>query len=314
MSEIPKHPDYKPEKVPLSKESGQETPPETIEKTSGTEGKEDPSSLDIAHEIAKQVISETQLQTITIPTQEYVAKHLPEYLREPSVVGNAYIDIAHVIFKTLERFGKFHIEGKENIPQQGPCLLVANHTRFFDETKISIAANRPVKIVGADMHFNSAIKRFFVKQLGVIEVPGTLSKLTKEEKIDLLKRAPKDAHDYYKHVIERDKKPLDRKKLTTFLETIVASLANGDPVVFFPEGLWTYEGHILREAYSGIEAITRRYKKQFGEDVPIIPIGITDQGLKIDKPMILSKEGTVHDVMKRIAELLPEEAHGFYKK
>ncbi len=243
----------------------------------------------------------------------YVKSHLPEHLKRPSVVAKFYAKATHVVLRFLEKIGRFNIEGREKIPAQGPCLMVANHTRFFDEGKLAAISGRAVKVIGADMHFDHPIKRFLMRKIGVIEVPATLSNLSREEKQSLMERVPKGARAYYQKVLDRDEKgTLERKALRAFLETTTASLVNGDAVAFFPEGLWLYEGHKLRKAYPGIEAIAKQYKKLTGKDLPIVPVGITDTAIKVAQPMALGKDQTVHDVMKEVARCLPETARGYY--
>ena len=243
----------------------------------------------------------------------YVKSHLPEHLKRPSVVAKFYAKATHVVLRFLEKIGRFNVEGREKIPAQGPCLLVANHTRFFDEGKLAAISGRAVKVIGADMHFDHPIKRFLMRKIGVIEVPATLSHLSREEKQSLMERVPKGARAYYQKVLDRDEKgTLERKALRAFLETTTASLVNGDAVAFFPEGLWLYEGHKLRKAYPGIEAIAKQYKKLTGKDLPIVPVGITDTAIKVAQPMALGKDQTVHDVMKEVARCLPETARGYY--
>ncbi|MBI2473458.1 1-acyl-sn-glycerol-3-phosphate acyltransferase [Candidatus Uhrbacteria bacterium] len=248
----------------------------------------------------------------TTSVQSYIKSHLPQHLKRPSIVAKFYTKATKLVLSFLEKFGRFKIEGRERIPAQGPCLLVANHTRFFDEGKLAAISGRSVKVIGADMHFDNPLKRFFMRKIGVIEVPATLSRLSQEEKRSLMERVPKEARAYYQKVIARDEKgTLERKALLAFLETTTAALAHGDVVVFFPEGLWTYEGHVLRQAYPGIEFIAKKFKQVTGQDLPIVPVGITDDGMKVAEPMVLEKDQTVHDVMKRVASCLPETARGY---
>ncbi|MEU7550901.1 lysophospholipid acyltransferase family protein [Streptomyces sp. NPDC044571] len=41
-----------------------------------------------------------------------------------------------------------HIEGAENVPATGPCIIAANHLSFSDHVFISLAVKRPVYFIG----------------------------------------------------------------------------------------------------------------------------------------------------------------------
>lgn len=242
----------------------------------------------------------------------FVEKHLPSYLQKQTILANSYITLAKIAVKFLERIGHYKVEGREHVPSSGPCLLVSNHSRVMDELKIATLVNRPARVVGADIHFNTGFKRWLMKKFGVIEVPGTLSLLSEDEKQEVLERAPQGEKRYYQKVINRDKQSFDQSALRRFLKTTVASLAHGEPVVFFPEGLWTFEGHAMHRAYPGIEVIARQFEKLTGEKLPIVPIGISDSGVRIGEAMTLESGKTVDDVMKHVASLLPEDERGYY--
>lgn len=271
----------------------------------------------------KKEIPETPAAVALPSAQEvraYVEKYIPATMRSVSALTSLHTMISRGMGEWWKRKPEgFAVEGKENIPQDGPMLVIANHYRFADETRIRAAMDRPTYVVAADIHFGgSPIKRWFLEKLGFLEVKSSLTNLSTEEKAQLLENVPPHERGYYEQVVKRDEKPgmADQRK---FIRQAVALLAKGEPVTVFPEGLWLFEEDHkpekkMRQAYSGIELIAREYKKVTGKELPILPVVITDGGVDIQPPMELGDGGTVHDVMKVIAAELPEEERGFYKE
>lgn len=252
----------------------------------------------------------------------YLEKNLPERFRETQFFAGAHQKVSSMIFRAFNTLGLFKIRGREHIPSTGECILVSNHTRFFDESKIFALLNRPAHILGADMHFGmSPIHRWFMNKIGAIEVRSTLGNLSEEEKNALLERTPKGARAYYQKVIDRDREPMNATAMRSHRETLqstIAVLLKGEPVILFPEGLWLYEGgkegEKMRKAYGGIEHIAREYRRLTGKELPIVPVGITKGSATAGESVVLGEGQSVHDVMRKIAELLPEDERGYYGK
>lgn len=247
----------------------------------------------------------------------YVARHLPERFRTSSAGGQLHQYIAKTIFGALEKLGVCRIEGREHVPSTGACVLMSNHTRFFDEARLLALLGRPAHILAADMHFDAnPLQKKFMELIGAIEVQSTLSHLSAEEKAELMERVPKGAKAYYQKVIDRDADAAKAKGIGAqrdMLRSTVAALIHGDPVIVFPEGLWLYEpGNTMRKAYSGIELIAREYRRVTGRDLPIIPTAITEGRVTAGEAVVLEPGQTVHDIMQKIAALLPEAERGYY--
>lgn len=274
--------------------------------------------LDTAEKVRERLLSEDT--AVTAPARgsvaTYLEKNLPERFREKQFFAGVHQMVSSMIFRAFETLGVFKIRGREHVPPAGECVLVSNHTRFFDESKLFALLNRPAHILGADMHFAAnPIQRWFMYAIGAIEVKSTLRNLSETEKAEVLQRAPGGAKAYYTKVIARDRKPLDRETLRAHresLQTTVAVLLKGEPVILFPEGLWLYEGGKMRKAYGGIEHIAQEYRRVTGKDLPIVPVGITKGSATAGKPVVLGEGQSVHDVMKKVAELLPENERGYY--
>jgi 1-acyl-sn-glycerol-3-phosphate acyltransferase len=136
---------------------------------------------------------------------------------------------------------RIQVEGRENIPPEGPGILLPKHQYWTDIPIVALAARRPVSYIAKQELFVYPGVRHFLGALGGI--------------------------------------PLDRvnpvKTLDSFrhLERI---LQDGEFVVLFPEG--TYYPHSMgRGKHRLIERILRFQEKkgwQGARPVPFIPMGI----------------------------------------
>lgn len=244
----------------------------------------------------------------------YVEEHLPAHLRNPSKVAAFYTSHNQKKLAAWEAQGKVRVEGREHVPPAGACLIVANHTRMEDEVRVMGIADRPVRVVAADVHFTGllGVKRAVVERLGFIEAHPTLGNLSTQEKEDLMNRLKPGDKPYYKAVIDRERDPKMLAKQKEFLRAVVAVLLKGEAVALFPEGLWLEEGNVMRKAYGGIELIAKEYERLTGETLPVVPVAITDDAIRVQRPTTMKEKPTVHDVMKGIAQLLPEKERGYY--
>lgn len=263
-----------------------------------------------------EAVSGTPPTTVEARVTAYVEKHLPEYLKHDHVAAKVHRAALRVYVDVQEALGMLSVEGREYVPADGPFLVVANHSRPSDDKRILGILRRPIHIATADFHFNmTPISRWLMKQLGEIEIRPSLSNLSPEEQRAIIPRlSNRMEQSYYEGVIaDGEKGKAALLKNMTFLRTTVATLLRREPVLFFPEGLWTYEGHVLRKAYPGLELVAREYRRLTGEDLPILPIGLDDRRVRIGETVSFTEEETTDSMMRRVATLLPEEARGYYK-
>ena len=102
---------------------------------------------------------------------------------------------------------KMHVLGVENIPNDGPVLLVGNHHSFIDWAILQMASPRPLRIASNKDHFEKWYLRAILKRLGMIRIPS------------------------------RDPSPA--------LKQINEALLNGEAVVIFPTGEVSKAPHIV---------------------------------------------------------------------
>ena len=112
------------------------------------------------------------------------------------------------------------ITGRENIPNQGPLLVVSNHLNMLDPPLLGLSLGRRVKFIAKEELFQSRIVGYLVGSLGAFPVS---------------RRRP-------------NKKTLSQA---------VQVLADGQALVIFPEGMRSRGGR-LRAAFPGAALIASR--------------------------------------------------------
>ena len=184
------------------------------------------------------------------------------------------------------------VVGRVNIPCHGGCIVVANHVNLLDSPILGVNLGRKVYFLAKEELFRSRFIGWLAETFGAFPVA---------------------------------KGRLDRKAGRKALYL----LGHGQAIIIFPEGKRSNDGKLGR-AYPGAALLAVK------SGVPIIPVGVSGTGqlkgklwflkrpkiiLNIGKPFTLSnfneklgKEEQaylIHDIMKRIAELLPPEYRGY---
>lgn len=126
------------------------------------------------------------------------------------------------------------VEGHENIPHDGPAVIICNHVTFIDWLVISASIRRPLRFVMHYEFFQMPIMNFFFKSAKVIPIAGA------KEDPEMMARA---------------------------FESIAATLADNEIVCIFPEGAITRNGE-LSPFRPGIEKVIAR------SPVPVIPMAL----------------------------------------
>jgi len=71
------------------------------------------------------------------------------------------------LFKLLTRW---QVKGKENVPKEGPVLVVANHLNLADPPLLGVSLNRKVFFMAKEELFRSSLGAYFVSGLGSFPV------------------------------------------------------------------------------------------------------------------------------------------------
>ena len=129
---------------------------------------------------------------------------------------------------------KLKIKGRSRIPQEGPCLLIANHVTLVDWLFLAAGTDRPVRFVMWHTFYNMPVLHFLFRDGGAIPIGS------------------KNSHP---EIFEKA------------FDSIHEALKNGEMVIIFPEGKLTRDGEIDRFR-KGVEAILER------DPVPVLPVAL----------------------------------------
>lgn len=152
----------------------------------------------------------------------FIYKLVPEFL------------MRFIIWMLIHTFYKVEKKGLENIPDEGPCVLVCNHVSFVDALVIGGSIQRPVRFVMDHRIFKVPVLNFVFRTAGTIPIASA-----KEDPV-MLEQA---------------------------YERIDAYLKDGEVVCIFPEGRITDNGDL----YPFKKGITRIIERT---PVPVIPMAL----------------------------------------
>jgi len=195
-----------------------------------------------------------------------------------------------ILFSLLTRC---EVKGRENIPEQGPLLIVANHLSLADPQLLGVTLDRPVRFMAKKQLFRFKPMAYFMRSLGAFPVyRGQLDR-----------QAMRQAY----HI-----------------------LAQGQALVMFPEGMRSRSNQ-LRPAFSGAALIASRsgapvlpvgiYGSEKTERLfwlfhrPRITVNIGRTFYLPSSRSRLTKQELAeltNTMMQYIAELLPQEYRGHY--
>src|SRR2546423_5502761 len=105
-----------------------------------------------------------------------MARWLREFPREPSKVCDAFRSVAAVVLRGwLKLYHRLKIDGRENLPADGSCVLVANHSSHLDTLCLLAALplrklNRTFPAAAAD-YFFASVTRMVVAVVVVHALP-----------------------------------------------------------------------------------------------------------------------------------------------
>ncbi|UVA77678.1 MFS transporter [Pandoraea commovens] len=152
----------------------------------------------------------------------YLYSLLPEFL------------IRFVMWLMLHTIYRIEVKGADQIPDEGPCVLVCNHVSFADAVVIGASIRRPVRFVMDHRIFKIPVLSWFFRTVGAIPI------------------AP--AHE-------------DAAGLERAYAQIAKALDAGDVVCIFPEGKLTASGD-LQVFRQGVQRIIER------SPVPVVPMAL----------------------------------------
>jgi 1-acyl-sn-glycerol-3-phosphate acyltransferase len=189
---------------------------------------------------------------------------------------------------------RWRVYGQENLPEEGPVLIVSNHMNFIDPPLLAASLPRKLTFMAKRELFESWMSRPIVQAFSFSISRGVPNKES--------------------------------------LRQAALTLQKGKPLVMFPEGKRSPNAQMM-EGFPGSSLIALR------AGVPVLPIGIAGSeklknffhvfkhshitvnvGQSFDLPEADSVPtrkqliAATDMIMHRIAELLPEEYQGVYRK
>ncbi len=199
--------------------------------------------------------------------------------------------LVRIFFTLLTRW---QVKGKENIPSQGPLLIVANHLNLADPPLLFISLSRKAAFMAKEELFRSRLSSYFMRSFSAFPV---------------------------------HRRQIDRQPLRQARQILTEGLA----LIMFPEGTRSHNAQ-LQPAFSG-SALIALHSGALILPVGIIgtekikgiawllqrPQITVNIGRPFCLPPVNSKltKGKLaeltNDIMEHIAELLPQEYRGNYK-
>ena len=197
-----------------------------------------------------------------------------------------------MLFSLLTRS---QVKGRENIPSQGPLLVVANHLNLADPPLLGVCLGRKVMFMAKKELFHFRVSGYFMRSFGAFPV---------------------------------HRSQLDRKALRQAEQM----LADGQALAMFPEGKRSrnaqlkpaFSGSALVASHSGVLILpvgiagTEKIKGAawFLRHPKITinigcPFSLPPVGSKLTKAELTE---LTNSIMERIAELLPPEYRGDYAR
>lgn len=129
---------------------------------------------------------------------------------------------------------RLKVNGHQNIPTEGPCVLICNHVTYVDWLILAAAVKRPARFIMDHSFYKGWIQRNLLNQAKVIPIASA------KENPEVLERA---------------------------FARMAEELRAGEVVCIFPEGKLTYDGN-LNPFRPGIERILK------DTPVPVIPMAL----------------------------------------
>ncbi|MEV7609330.1 lysophospholipid acyltransferase family protein [Microbacterium sp. NPDC089320] len=195
----------------------------------------------------------------------------PAETEKPRHAGFAYALGRSLITPLARTIYRPRIEGRENVPQDGPVIFASNHLSFIDSIAIPVAAPRPVHFLAKSSYFEGPgfkgwLSKTFFESIGAISVRRGAGK------------AALDALDVQRQLLDE-----------------------GLAVALYPEGTRSTDGRLYK-GRTGVAFLALQ------TGAPVVPVGLigTDKVMPVGAKMPTLKER----ITVRFGEPLDLSPHG----
>jgi 1-acyl-sn-glycerol-3-phosphate acyltransferase len=188
---------------------------------------------------------------------------------------------------------RWRVNGKENVPGEGPLLIAANHLALADPPIIGVSVPRKAMFLAKEELFRSRLTGYVVRNLGAFPVRrGGMNKEAMRTAEQLLGQGRALI------MFPEGRRSLDARLEPAFRGAALIACRNGAPVL--PVGIYG------TEKVNGVAWLLRRPRIT-------VNIGRPFYLPRVDGRLTSAKlAGFTHSIMEHIAELLPAQYRGNY--
>jgi 1-acyl-sn-glycerol-3-phosphate acyltransferase len=184
---------------------------------------------------------------------------------------------------------RWEVRGKENVPREGPLIVVANHMTNIDPPLLSVSLGRYGVFMAKEGLFRSRLSSYFIRGLGAF--PVSRDRMRRET---LLAAEEVLKNNYVLCIFPEGMRSRTAQMRQAFSGSALIALRTGVPVL--PAAITG------TETIKGMNWLRRpRLTVTFGQPFHLPPPGRNNH-----------RDRSAEYMMERVAELLPPEYRGVY--
>jgi 1-acyl-sn-glycerol-3-phosphate acyltransferase len=196
-----------------------------------------------------------------------------------------------VLLKTL--FTRTRVVGRENMPRQGACIVVANHVNLIDSPILGVSLGRKARFMAKEEMWDSRLSGWLADQFGAFPVAkGHLDRRAGRTSLELLARGEALI------IFPEGKRSPDGKMGYAYPGAAMLSVRGGAPIV--PVGIAGTDQLVGKTWFFKRPRVILRIGKPFS-------LGVMPEEMTKARVPELTRE-----VMAHIAAELPPEYRGQY--